>query len=126
MLTVKWAMLCDYASRGSDEKVNLLGVYDDLLCEQLPFVLSKMCVVVNGVISGTVNGLLSIRIIQNKQAIFVSAPALIRYNDSRAMPTCFISNLDNLNFPNFGRYAVQIFFDDRPIHSVPLSITHKS
>ena len=124
MITVKWMMLCEYASVNIDNKINLLGVFDELNCKEIPLHMSRMYVVLDTIMEDNFAGLLYVFIAKydRKLTVAESDPLPIaasgRSRQSRAFPIEF----KDLTFPELGQYKVQVYFSDKVIHSGYLNL----
>lgn len=122
MLTVKWMLLCDFASVSVGNKVNLLGVFDELQAQTLPLDIPQMFVVLNLVVEGSTNGFLKIRVAKDKLTLFESAPSHIRAVGRGTKPAGMTISVRDLSLPDFGAYRVQVYFDDKVIHTELLTL----
>ena len=100
-------------------KANLLGVFDELKCNEIPLNISRMFVVFDTVFEDAFEGILSVRIVKYDRdvTIVISNPLPIHTVGRGKQPAGIPFELKDLSFPELGRYKVQLYFNDKVIHT---------
>lgn len=122
MIAIKWMMLCEFASVSFEQRINLLGVFDELRCTELPFILPKMIVVIDSLVDGATDGYLKIAIEKDGQTIQESKPMHIQAIGKGKKPAGIPIEFNNITFNGFGEYKIQVYFSDSVIHTGLLNL----
>ena len=125
MITVNWMILCDFASVSIENKANLLGIFDELKCKKMPLDIPQMFIVIDTFVESGTNGYIETVIIKddNGSILFKSAPSHIAASCGHGKkPLGIPVQVNNLVFPEFGKYRVEFKFNDKVIHTKYLSL----
>ncbi|MBK7708271.1 MAG: hypothetical protein IPN69_16605 [Acidobacteria bacterium] len=120
-LQLVYTLLCDDVRLEMGNKISLMGIFQNIMVEQLPVSLIKFAVVNHW--RGEGNHQTEVRILTpNKGDVFVtSQPTQIQL-----APGGFTDNVSffvNVVFPSAGTYWVQTLADSRVLEELPLIVT---
>ena len=127
-MEVKIAALADYVNITNEGKLNILGVFGNIMTETVPAVHAKMVLVAQIEFDSTETGEKDMRIVlvdeDGAEVLSASGKVLIeRMTEGR--PSIFNQMLDlnNVTFPKFGRYEFRILIGGVLACRVPFDVT---
>lgn len=120
--TVKAALLCDYALTSQEGKLSVLGIFANINFPTLPNALSRFFVVfVLSLDEGTHN--LHMGMLDPSGQQMLPEPPQAEVNvEIAGADTNLVIDFNNLPFNRSGIYQVQLFYEGRLIHTIPLHI----
>jgi len=130
MIKVTLALLADYASVAFGGKLNIMGIFDNLVTEGTPVVLPHIYLVIRieGDIGETEKRFdAAIHLIDEDGKTLLSLPGFLVLSPPPTGKSITkhdqIFPLYNLKLDNFGNYEFKIFINNELRASVPLSVT---
>ncbi|MCG2694816.1 hypothetical protein L6261_01910 [Candidatus Parcubacteria bacterium] len=115
--------ICDYVSF-SEGKLNILGVFKNINANSLPMVHSQMFVVSNLTLEKGGKYKQSVKIIndKNKDEVFLKDLNIEIPENKKKVEVGMITQLNDINFINYGKYKIQIFINDEMIGESEIEI----
>ncbi len=126
-MQVRIAVLADYASISLGDKLNVLGIFSNIMARAEPVVHPQMQLVMQFEFDPTEAGKKSVWIALQDEA----GNDLLTMNGEIAVPRLphgesatvnQILLLNNTNFPKFGRYEFQVVINGRREATIPLTV----
>ncbi len=120
-LQILYTLFCDDVRLEAGNKLSFMGVFQNIIVEQLPISLIKFAVVNHW--QGNGSYLSEVRILSpdRQQPIVVSQPT--RFEIASGGFADNISFFVNVTFPKPGRYLVQTLIDSNLFHEQPLFVS---
>lgn len=120
--TVKVGLLCDYALTGMDQRLSLIGIFNNINFPSLPAAYPQFFVVFvlnleraqHEVHLGIVNP-------SGQQMLPDAEPVNVDVEVPGA-ETNLVIGFNNIQFDRQGIYQVQLFVNGRLVHSIPLNV----
>ena len=124
---VRIAALADYASISTGDKLNILGIFSNIMARGEPIVHSQMQLVVQIEFDSTEAGKKEMRIAledaDGKDVLAVGGEVAVpRAPHGEASIINQILVLNNTTFPKFGRYEFRVLINGRLEATIPLSV----
>ncbi len=126
-MQVRIAVLADYASISLGDKLNVLGIFSNILARAEPVVHSQMQLVMQFEFDSTEAGKKNVQILLQDQ----EGQELLQMNGEIAVPRLprgesatinQILLLNNTNFPKFGQYEFRVVINGRLEATIPLTV----
>ncbi len=126
-MQVRIAVLADYASISLGDKLNVLGIFSNILARAEPVVHSQMQLVMQFEFDSTEAGKKNVQILLQDQ----EGHELLQMNGEIAVPRLprgesatinQILLLNNTNFPKFGHYEFRVVINGRLEATIPLTV----
>jgi hypothetical protein len=120
-LQLLYTLLCDDVRLESGNKLSFMGVFQNIMVQQLPVSLIKFAVVNHWQGEGTYLSEVRILTPDKKQPVVVSQPTRFEI-----APGGFADNISffvNVTFPAAGQYWVQTLIDSNLFEEQPLTVT---
>lgn len=126
-MQVRMAVLADYASLSLGDKLNVLGIFSNILARAEPIVHAQMQLVIQFEFDASETGKKNVRIMMQDEA----GHELVNMNGEIVVPRLphgesatinQILLLNNTNFPRFGRYEFRVVVNGRLEATIPLSV----
>ena len=126
-MNIDFAVLADYASVAKDGKLSVAGMFDRLTPPKMPWQHPTMFIAVRiHAHPGEEGGhKIKVRLVDpdGKQIVSLDGEATVLDMDPvEGANVGLVLALNNLPFNGFGRYAFDIFLDNRYEHTVPLLV----
>ena len=127
-MEVKIAALADYVNITNEGKLNILGVFGNVMAENVPAVHAKMVLVAQIEFDATETGEKDMRVVlvdeDGGEVLSASGKVVIeRMPDGRPSVFNQMLDLNNITFPKFGRYEFRILVGDVLACRVPFDVT---
>jgi hypothetical protein len=134
MAIIDFVFLCDYAFMDGSGKTSIIGTFDNINAAEMPLTWMQMFVAIKFTASQTES--LNIKVLlsapSGKEVYRVEANARPGATppDSQNNPQNTVAGflplpMYNVNFTELGEHHIEIFFDNNPIHSIPLMVRKK-
>jgi hypothetical protein len=123
-LTLVYTLLCDDVRLEAGNKLSFMGVFQNIMVQQLPVSLIKFAVVTHWRGEGTYLSEVRILSPDKRQPIVVSQPT--QFDISAGGFADNISFFVNVTFPAAGQYWVQTLVDSTLFEEQPLVVTDAS
>ncbi len=125
---VRVAVLADYASLSTGDKLNVLGIFSNLMAREEPIVHPQMHLVVQFEFDPAEEGRKDLATVlqdEDGQTLLTVQGELLVGRTPRGMPTLVnhIVVLNGLRLPHFGNYVFRIVLNGRTEAEVPLFVT---
>ena len=120
-LQLLYTLMCDDVRLEAGNKLSFMGVFQNLMVQQLPVSLIKFAVVNHWQGQGTYLSEVRILTPDRQQPIVVSQPT--RFEISSGGYADNISFFVNVTFPTAGRYVVQTLIDSNLFHEQMLTVS---
>ncbi len=126
-MQVRIAVLADYASISLGDKLNVLGIFSNILARAEPVVHPQMQLVMQFEFDSTEAGKKNVQILLQDEA----GQDLLAMNGEIGVPRILhgesatinqILLLNNTNFPKFGHYEFRVILNGRLEATIPLSV----
>jgi hypothetical protein len=124
---VRIAALADYASISTGDKLNVLGIFSNIMARGEPIVHSQMQLVVQIEFDSTESGKKEMRIAledeDERDVLVVGGEVVVpRAPRGEASVVNQILVLNNTTFPKFGRYEFRVVINGRLEATIPLTV----
>lgn len=118
--------VCEYASLGENKKLNVLGIFKTINASKVPVTRAPMCVVANVSVFNAGNHVVRMRIFSGDQKDLIP-PTDFKIADTKlendgSIDLGVISQISQINFPDFGSYIVEISVDNIVVGSRVIQI----
>ena len=126
-MNIQVAVLCD-AATDFNGKLSLLGTFDTIFSSQLPAVHPQCAIALRLAFDRMEEGMHKLRlhfVDEDGQGIMPSMDAPVDLSfpgDSTFVCRNFIVNMQQLKLEKAGLYSIDVYFDDRQVASIPLSL----
>jgi len=120
-LELLYTLFCDDVRLEAGNKLSFMGVFQNIMVQQLPFPLIKFAVVNHWQGSGSYLSEVRILTPDKQQAIVVSQPTPFQISAGGFADN--ISFFINVTFPTAGRYVVQTLIDSNLFHEQVLTVS---
>ncbi len=127
-MQVRIACLADYASISMGDKLNIMGVFSQIMAHSEPIVHMQMQLVVQLQFEPAEAGKKQVRILlrdeDGKELLSLGGEITVP-RATREAPAVVnqILVLNNVTFPHFGRYEFWVLLNDRLETTIPVAIT---
>jgi len=129
---INFIHVCDYASPGEVGKLNVLGIFESIFPNTVPYIHPQLYIVTNVSIKKTGNYKQIIKIVRDEDNLEIIKP--LEFNVlSEQLPTSgseakvgFIGQMNSINFEKFGTYVVQVFIDTLKIGEVKINVAKRN
>lgn len=127
-MRVRVAALADYASISVGDKLNVLGIFSNIMATAEPIVHPQMQLVVQFEFDSTEAGLKKIKVVlQDEDGVdlfdFDGEMNVPRGVNAEPSIVNQILVLNNTQLPRFGRYEFRVLVNDRVEAEIPLTVT---
>ncbi len=126
-MQVRIAVLADYASISLGDKLNVLGIFSNILARAEPVMHPQMQLVMQFEFDATEAGKKNIRITlqdeAGKELVAMNGEVMVpRVPRGESATINQILQLNNTNFPRFGHYEFHVVVNGRLEATIPLSV----
>ncbi|MGH2441547.1 MAG: DUF6941 family protein [Chloroflexota bacterium] len=119
---VKAAMLCDYALTADDGKLSVMGLFGNINFPTLPNAYPRFFVVIVASF-GPGDHAIQLGILDpTGQQVLPEQPTVSVHVDGPGADTNLVVDFNNLPFTRAGIHQVQLYFEGRLLHSIPLNV----
>lgn len=120
-----YAFLCDNAFMDAFGKLNIIGIFQNIISKTCPFIQPQLYFVSNVIISGKGHYKKLIKIVRKRDNVEIISPLPFELDISEDKEAEFgvIGQLTNIKFEETGTYEVQIFVNDQHIKSLILNVS---
>ena len=126
-MQVRISVLADYASVSEGHKLNILGIFRQIIALSEPVVCPQIKVVAQFEFNSSETGSRTLKIVlvdADGREIFMVSGQIQVPHSSDGKPTLLnqILNLNNIVLPKFGQYEFRILLDDITQCTIPLDV----
>lgn len=126
-MLVRIAALADYASLSVGDKLNILGIFSNIMARNEPVVHTQMHLVVQFEFDATEAGKKEVRILladaDGHELLSLGGEiAVPRARSGESSTINQILTLNNVTFPRFGRYEFRVLLNGRLEATIPVSV----
>jgi hypothetical protein len=126
-MEVRIAVLADFASLSEGRKLNILGIFTNLVAENEPVVHPQMRLVTAFEFNSSEAGDKNIKIElvdEDGKDIFSMSGVMHIEREPDGRPTMVnqILNFNNMVFPKFGEYEFRVLLDGHTVCTIPLNV----
>lgn len=113
--TINYLLICEYASLSTHNKVNILGVFDDIHANGLPAKMNQIQFVSNITVYKSKKYEIEIRVLpseKNAEPVAKFGTSLdVDDKKSKSNKIIVVGVLNNVFFPKFGEYNFNLYVD---------------
>jgi hypothetical protein len=122
MYSINWAFLCDYATIDSSGKISIMGIFEFINAQYLPFRWNQLYLAAQLHLGFNVSVRTSAVLSDPAGNEMLRTPGALSTTDSR-YPTSFTTySFYAFDLTKEGEYRVELFIEDVSVHSVPFGV----
>jgi len=120
-LTLNHFAVCDYAMVSKENKLSLIGIFNQIFVRELPSTYSKIFVV--GVVSGEANEVYEVSLrLNGPDGNNIIPEQKLKLTVGANGETNIIAELNNLRFNNAGKYEIDLIMNDKTLGKREFSV----
>jgi hypothetical protein len=129
-MEVNFALLAEHVSEGSDGKISVVGIFDQIWTTSSYLTFPRMFAAIRlhaSVVEGSEHAIELVIVDDDGHAVLPKSPPIpvsfFPSGPGRPMRGQVVAQFDAIRFPRFGDYELNVFVDGRPLASVPFSVS---